>query len=182
MKYLFGLGNPGTEYQLSRHNAGFLLADRLQQSWNLPDFKLQPKLQAEVSKHQQLIVAKPQTFMNASGKAVQAVVAYYNDSSQTQFDQIFIAHDDLDLALGSYKIQFGKGPKVHNGVTSVVQYLKSDQFWHVRIGIDTRHNDRSISSQNYVLLSMSQDERQLLHHTLKEIADQLTSSLLENYD
>ena len=181
MKYLFGLGNPGIKYLQSRHNAGFLLADALQQNWQLPEFTFQSKFVAEVSKQQQLLVAKPQTFMNDSGKAVQAVLNYYQKNNVLGLDTVFIAHDDLDLELGSYKIQFGKGPKVHNGVNSVVKYLKSEDFWHIRIGIDTRRNDRSIPSYDYVLLPMTPDEKQLFDQTLREIVDKLKTSLLENY-
>ncbi len=185
MKYLFGLGNPGERYQSSRHNTGFLLADKLQQRLEFPEFKLQSKVQALVSKRQQLIIAKPQTFMNESGRAVQSMLNFYNESS---LRNVYIAHDDLDLALGTYKIQFGKGPKIHNGVNSVTQYLKSDQFWHVRIGIDTRQNDRSIprqpaySGRDYVLLPMTKEEQVLLDQTLAEVADQLVSSFSTEYD
>jgi PTH1 family peptidyl-tRNA hydrolase len=122
MKLLIGIGNPGVDYQNTRHNAGFLVLDEL--------FK--KKLPAG------MIVKKSDVFMNNSGQFVEKFTKLYALSSSN----LYVVHDDLDIPLGSYKIQFGKGPKDHNGLKSIDESLGTDQYWHVRIGIENRDRDR----------------------------------------
>src|SRR3989344_3218324 len=99
-----------------------------------PNFQFQKKFNAEVFEGDGALLVKPQTFMNNSGEAVQKIINFYKIDLQ----DLYVVHDDLDIRLGEYKIQFGKGPKVHNGVSSIEQALGTKDFWRVRIGIDNK--------------------------------------------
>jgi len=173
MKYFFGLGNPGSEYQNTRHNVGFLFADFLAEKKSLGEFKLQKKLSSELVKSGEIIVGKPQTFMNDSGRAVQAVLSYYSHTHQ-----LLIAFDDLDLPFGTYKIQLNSGPKVHNGLNSVRTVLKTSDFWSIRIGVDGRDGDRSIPGQDYVLSNFSRKELEALAQVFDQILQELEAKQL----
>ncbi len=162
--FLFGLGNPGREYQYTRHNVGFDVADFVVRQQN-GHWQSSPKLHAEVAKVDRLIVAKPQTFMNNSGQAVRAVIDYYD---KQHLGEIFVAHDDLDIGLGTFKVQFGTGPKIHNGLSSIYQHLGTHDFWHIRIGVDGRKGDRSMPGHAYVLSQFSDDERVILNKVIEQ--------------
>lgn len=178
MKCLVGLGNPGSEYAQTRHNAGRIVLELIRQELGLPVPKLAPRLQSVVAKQGNWLVVEPTTYMNQSGLAVQSVCQYYQLSlaklaEEQQADQLFVFHDDLDLELGAVKVQFGTGPKVHNGLQSIYDILKTDQFWHVRIGIDTRQGDRSMPGQAYVLQKMSNQELKALEELTPQVVQQL---------
>ena len=179
MKFFFGLGNPGKKYAATRHNAGHMFLDYwLNQLISSPSWKQQKKLKAELIKINQKLFIKPTCFMNNSGEAVRAVVDYYGQSGQSLkksdlAEKIFIAHDDLDLELGSHKIQRGVGPQGHNGLLSVYQHLGTDQFWHIRIGVDDRLGDRSIPPQNYVLQKLPQEKKEQLVQGFDQIINHL---------
>lgn len=111
--------------------------------------------------------------MNESGLAVKSFLSFYKVNLQLEKEQIYLLYDDLDIALGSYKIQYGRGPKVHNGLNSVVAHVQTDQFFHVRIGVDGRAGQRNIPARNYVLQSFSQDELQTVDHVCAEIKKQI---------
>jgi PTH1 family peptidyl-tRNA hydrolase len=116
MKLIVGLGNPGREYENTRHNVGAIFIDYLKKK-EIPSG---------------IILAKTDVFMNDSGTSVRKMVDYY----KLGLDFLCVVHDDLDIPLGSYKIQKGKGPKLHNGILSVENELGSEDFWRVRIGVD----------------------------------------------
>jgi len=123
MKLIIGLGNPGEKYKKTRHNAGFMATDAIASNFQFSIFNFQTKFNSETAEkiisNEKIILAKPQTFMNESGKAVKATADYYKIPPEN----ITVIHDDLDIPLGSYKLQFGKGPRLHNGVTSVENHL-----------------------------------------------------------
>ena len=147
MKLFIGLGNPGNKYKNTRHNVGWMVLDRLVSSFQfpiesqLPSFKFEKSFNAEVLKMQDVLLVKPQTFMNESGKAVKKLVDFY----KVDMDDLYVIHDDLDIKLGEYKIQKGVGPKVHGGVNSIENELGKEDFWRVRIGIDNRDSENKIS-------------------------------------
>lgn len=93
------------------------------------------------------------------------------------FHALFVIYDDLDLEVGKYKIVFGSGPKVHNGVNDVIAKLGSDQFWHIRIGVDGRRGDRSVEPQEYVLSGFTQDEQLLIDKVVDSVSDLLTKKI-----
>jgi PTH1 family peptidyl-tRNA hydrolase len=142
MKLIIGLGNPGRKYEKTRHNAGFMVLDALASKMVNGQWSMVNKFQSLIINHQSLaILAKPQTFMNESGKAVAALATFYLprwQAGKLPATSIYVIHDDLDIALGKYKIQKGKGPREHNGIISIDKALGTRDYWHVRVGIENR--------------------------------------------
>ena len=175
MKLIVGLGNPDARYVGTRHNVGFMLADRLAEIFNLKPaspsgrFEIFKKASAFVAKGDSLILAKPTTYMNKSGEAVSRLVNFY----KVEMDDLYVVHDDLDILLGERKIQKGVGPKEHNGLKSVEERLGRDDFWRVRVGVDNRDGDRSVSGEDYVLQRFSEDEQGLVDSVVVDISDEL---------
>ncbi|HKY74355.1 MAG TPA: aminoacyl-tRNA hydrolase [Patescibacteria group bacterium] len=172
--YLVGLGNPGKKFERTRHNSGFRFLDLLAQKFDV-QWKHDSSLQAEIAAMPEngLVLMKPQTFMNKSGEAVRGLVKYGG-----QYDRLYIAYDDLDLALGVYKIQFDKGPKIHNGVNSIRETLGDIPFWNIRIGTDTRNGDRSMPSEEYVLQPFTELEEHKFLTTVEKIVQEMYASVI----
>lgn len=168
MQTLIGLGNPGKQYEITRHNAGWLFVDSLARQFKT-EFVEKKKWKAEVAEvtraGQTALLIKPLTFMNLSGLSVQAITNFYKITAA----DTFVVFDDLDLEFGTFKIQFGTGPKVHNGLTSIYSELGTDQFWHVRIGIDDRQGDRTIPPDKYVLQALTSEQLKQVHDTFERV-------------
>lgn len=158
MKFIVGLGNTGSSYVSTRHNTGFLAIDELAKSQN-PKFK----------------IFKVDGFMNNSGKFVAGLLNKY----KFNLNDLYVIHDDLDIPLGSYKIQFGKGPKDHNGLKSIDEALGTDQYWHVRMGVDNRPLDNRTSGETYVLENFSDIEKQKLGDEIRSACKKL-ETLINN--
>lgn len=186
-----GLGNPGQEYEKTRHNAGWLAIDELIRAWENPaiptQWKVEKKLHGSLAKlrhlNQDCFFLKPSTFMNDSGLSVAAAVKWFLDEDPTEpdqdFRQVIVLHDDLDISLGKYKLQYQSGPKAHNGINSIRQHLHSDKFWIARLGIDTREGDRSIPGQAFVLQAFSGAELKTLRASVQTLSEELTYTVLE---
>lgn len=171
MYLIVGLGNPGEDYEKTRHNAGFLFVNKIAEK---EKFAVDRKMEAEILKKGELILAKPFTFMNDTGRAVRKIVDFY----KIGIENVVIVHDDLDLAFGEYKVQKDKGPKVHNGLKSVEQYLGRTDFMRVRIGVDNRQPDISYGTgADYVLSKMSKEELKELDGTIDEASKELAETL-----
>ena len=133
MKIFVGLGNPGREYALTKHNVGFMLADALSDHLNAPDWREQFRalVTAMYVGGEKILLVKPQTFMNLSGEAVRPLMDYY----RLTLDDLIVAHDDMDLPVGMIRLR----PKVstggHRGVTSIIEHLGAEGFARVRIGV-----------------------------------------------
>lgn len=138
MKLIVGLGNPGKEYEHTRHNVGFQYANILRAEFGFPEFKLQKKFYAEMTEGnfsgEKFLLAKPQTFMNASGKAVAALVRFYHIESK----DLWIIYDDVDLPLGKIRIRRDGSAGSHNGMKSVIASLGFQNFPRIRIGVESR--------------------------------------------
>ena len=155
MKLIVGLGNPESKYKNNRHNVGIMVVDELMSNGRIKE----------------IVIKRSDKFMNHSGSFVLAQCTKYH----IQHTDLFVVHDDLDIPLGSFKIQFGKGPKVHNGLNDIYEKIGSDQFWHVRVGIDNRlqgTGDR-IQGEQYVLEDFTNDEKLILNGVIKQICNQL---------
>ncbi|MBX4205868.1 aminoacyl-tRNA hydrolase [Candidatus Microgenomates bacterium] len=171
MYLVVGLGNPGEKYKLNRHNIGFMYMDDLAKKLNL-EFKFDKYLKSEIAEVKgKVLLAKPQTFMNDSGLAVQTIKDKYN----FQIPQIHIVHDDLDIKLGENKMQQGIGPKVHNGVNDIEEKLKDKNFWRLRIGVDNRDIQNRIPGEAYVLQDFNTDELQIINSEIDKMTDELIS-------
>lgn len=182
MKIIVGLGNPGEKYTLNRHNAGFMFVDYLYDNAEvLKPWKFDKYSNAEIAEINlqatsyklQAVLAKPQTFMNRSGLSVKQLATNY----KLQATSCYVAHDDLDIKLGEFKISLGKGPKLHNGIASVEDIWKTKEFWRVRIGVENR--TQPIPGETYVLSSFLPDEMGTLHDSFKHIlnADSFINTL-----
>ncbi len=180
MQIVVGLGNPGKEYQSSRHNVGFMVLEALATKVGAPDFQVADKFQAETARAgRETWLVKPQTFMNDSGRAVHSLLTFYKEmpDHDGRFSQVLVVHDDLDIPLGSFKVQMGTGPKIHNGLLSLYQHLGTEQFWHVRVGVDNRGGDRSLPGHEYVLQTFRPDEREVLKGVIDQVVNRLESEL-----
>jgi peptidyl-tRNA hydrolase, PTH1 family len=168
IKLVAGLGNIGREYIGSRHNIGFEFVETLAGSNRFNEEKKLKALLFPVEiNHNKIILAKPTTMMNASGETVNLIMNYFKFSPE----EILIVHDDLDLSLGNYKIQFDKGPKVHNGILSIENRLGTSKFWRLRIGIDNRTLDEKkfMSGADYVLGRLRNDEIVIIAELVHDI-------------
>jgi len=171
MKLIIGLGNPEEKYSRNRHNVGFHFDDYVYKTLgNFSEWKYDPYLQSQIAKstggNDQYILVKPQTFMNLSGIAVQAVVKRFGINSSTD---LYIAHDDLDIPLGKFKIQ-KEGPKLHNGISSIEETLKTKDFWRIRIGIENRQGIK-IPGEAYVLDNFTEAELKIIEEVNKKIQE-----------
>lgn len=157
MKVIVGLGNPGEKYARNRHNVGFMVVDKLFDSLKESGVGAEwgSKFESLVVKTENLLLVKPQTFMNRSGEAVSAILSFY----KVPTSDLYVVHDDLDIRLGEYKLGVGVGPKIHNGVNSVESTLGKSDFWRFRIGVDNRlSGEAREAGETYVLSDFSADE------------------------
>lgn len=145
MKAIIGLGNPGKEYERTRHNAGFLSLDALREKWGFPEFVTEKKFSASVSAAlrdgEKTLLVKPESFMNRSGGSVAAIANFFKLSPV----DLVVIHDDLDLPFGTWKDATGSGAAGHNGVSDIIEKLGTKDFRRIRIGIGrpARNTSRS---------------------------------------
>lgn len=175
---LIGLGNPGREYRDNRHNAGFMLIDRLIVRLNASGMKLQSKaiVTSAIYESKKLILAKPQTYMNLSGQSVQGLAGFY----KLPLDNLIVAHDDLDLPFGTIKMRPGGGPGGQKGVASAIERLGTKDFARLRIGIG-RPPGR-MDPANFVLQDFSREEKTKLSQILDHAADAVLVFVMEGLD
>ena len=192
MKLVVGLGNPGDEYKNTRHNTGFFVLDALEAKFSIfppkadrpmvDNFQFSKKFNTDILQIGDLVLAKPVTFMNQSGGAVKTLARHFLlDANQLDARRLYVIHDDLDIKLGDYKIQLGRGPKEHRGVTSVEMALGSKDFWRVRIGVDNRQatsDKRQVTSgDEYVLSNFPKEEKKVIDRVINKITTELVRLL-----
>lgn len=170
---IVGLGNVGKNFEKTRHNAGFIFLDELCKELSFGNFIFEKKFNAEISKDNDVILVKPQTMMNLSGESVLEIVNFYKIDSY----DLIVVHDDLDIFWGDFKLQYAKGPKIHNGILSIEEKIKND-FWRMRIGVDNRDPGNRISGEEYVLMPMLEDEI----FDFKKIIKKATKNLIEEFN
>ena len=165
VRAIVGLGNPGAEYEYTRHNAGFWFVDQLAEAYRA-DFRVESKFQGVTARvrigGKDLLLLKPATFMNRSGQAIQALAAFYKFAPE----EILVAHDELDLPAGTARLKLGGGHGGHNGLRSAHQHL-GENYARLRIGIGHPGNKDLV--HDYVLSRPSQTD-------LRAIEDALTRS------
>jgi peptidyl-tRNA hydrolase, PTH1 family len=166
---IVGLGNPGGEYAKTRHNAGFLLVDLLARRWRT-NWSAEKKFQARVARTERngkrALLCQPQTFMNASGEAVAAMINFY----RTPLSGLLVVVDDADLPLGQLRLRPGGSGGGHHGLESIEQHLASREFARLRIGIGRQDGAREIT--NHVLGRLSATETEVMEKVLARAADQ----------
>lgn len=166
-KLIVGLGNPGDEYENTRHNTGFLVIDKIAKKLEISDFKHEKKLLSETAKNK-IIVAKPQTFMNKSGSAVLALAKFH----KIKPENILVIHDDIDILWGNSKLSYGRSSAGHKGVESIIKALKTKNFWRLRIGIQPTLKKHT-SADKIILKKFTPAELKILYKTIKEIPPQV---------
>ena len=158
LQIVVGLGNPGPEHRLTRHNAGFWFVDALARSFSVP-FRPHARYQGEIAKvtleGSELILLKPQTYMNRSGLSVRALMDYV----KAPVGEVMVVHDELDLPAGVARLKFGGGHGGHNGLRDTITHCGPD-FWRMRIGIG--HPGDKSQVIDYVLQRASAADEQAI--------------------
>ncbi len=175
MKLIVGLGNPGEAYQNTRHNIGFMVADRLARRLGISIkkrecFSLTGDIHLDGEK---LILAKPQTYMNLSGRAVLALAEYY----RVHPEELLVVCDDLDLPFGRLRLRLRGGSGGHRGLSSIIGLLGTDRFPRLRIGIG-----RGEEVVSYVLGRFGSEEEPLLNEVLDAAVECIMTARKEGYD
>ena len=166
---IVGLGNPGAEYAKTRHNAGFLLVEKLAVRWRV-DWKSERKFNARMARAEhrghRILLCQPQTFMNASGETVGAVVGFY----RLPRTRILVAVDDADLPLGELRLRADGSSGGHHGLESIEQHLGAREFARLRLGIGRQDGAREIT--DYVLSRFDRVEAALMEKVLDRASSQ----------
>jgi PTH1 family peptidyl-tRNA hydrolase len=166
---IVGLGNPGSDYARTRHNAGFMVLDRLAErcraSWR-SERKFNARLARGAVGINRVVLCQPQTFMNASGSAVKSVLDYY----QVELPRVLIVVDDADLPLGHLRMRPGGGSGGHHGLESVESHLGSKEYARLRVGIGRREGAREITG--FVLGRFGSTESELVARVMDTACDQ----------
>jgi peptidyl-tRNA hydrolase, PTH1 family len=179
IKLIVGLGNPGREYEGTRHNAGFWWVDEFAHAHQIA-FKAESKFHGlaarSVVQGREILLLKPQTFMNVSGRAVGALAQFY----KIEPAQILVVHDELDLPPGSAKLKLGGGHGGHNGLKDIIAHLGTRDFWRLRIGIG--HPGDRAEVANFVLNAPGKEEMALIEEAMQraqDVAHLITEGKLE---
>ena len=175
---LVGLGNPGREYRETRHNVGFMVIDRVCKAAGIPLSRVQSKAIIGVGQFvgRRLVLAKPQTFMNLSGQAIGALVRFY----KVPLEQILVAHDDLDLPIGTLRLRPSGGSAGQKGIASTIQHLGTQDFGRLRIGIGRPPGQMDPAA--YVLQSFSSGEQPLVDQVLDQAVSAVERFLKEGLE
>lgn len=182
IQLIVGLGNPGKQYEHTRHNAGFWLLDELVRTYQ-GAFHLENQFMAYLSKVQiqshSVFLLKPTTFMNRSGFAVRALAHFY----KIPVENILVAHDELDLPVGSIKLKKGGGHAGHNGLRDIQSQMGSPNFYRLRLGIDHPRNlGLAQAVHDYVLSPPRKVETDVVSEMLDRACLAIPSILSDNWD
>lgn len=169
MKLIVGLGNPGKEYEKTRHNIGFMVLDKY-----LGDVKWSSKfngLYYETNiKGEKFIFLKPQSYMNLSGGVVYSFMKFFKLS----FKDILVIHDDLDLPVSKFRIKTDSGAGGHNGIKDIINAINTQEFARIKIGVS---NDKTIDTKDYVLGRFSKSDLDQIFNNFNDLVD-----IIENFD
>jgi PTH1 family peptidyl-tRNA hydrolase len=180
MILIVGLGNPGTKYEKTRHNFGFMVLDTLADKYN-GCFNEDKRFHGEIAEifvdGEKVILLKPTTFMNNSGDAVQAVVSYFDVST----DRIWVVNDDIDVDLGTIRIRKDGGSAGHKGLESIIAHLGTNKFIRFRMGIRSKEVDE-LSTEDVVLQRFAEDEETLVEEAIVKAVSEIEKGLKEGID
>jgi len=166
MYVVCGLGNPGKQYENTRHNMGFRTIDVLAEKLNTPvkSLKFKALLGEGRIGTEKIVLVKPQTYMNLSGESLREVVAYY----KVEPEKLIVIYDDIDLELGNLRIRSGGSAGSHNGMKSVIYQLQFDNFPRVRIGLGSKG---LMPLDKFVISAPPQEDAKILRESIKDAAD-----------
>lgn len=169
MILIIGLGNPEEKYENTPHNVGFKTIDLFKERFSFPNFSLKEK--ALISKKDDVILAKPQTYMNESGLAVREIMNFYKIPKE----DLWIIHDENDLKLGEFKISKDISSKGHNGIKSIIEKIGTKDFIRFRIGINSNQKEDLI---DYVLKPFSKENTEIINETIFDVVSSLNDSII----
>jgi len=174
MKMIVGLGNPGKEYENTRHNIGFMIVDEYAKHYNIKDFKTKFNgMYAKIYRNGEFfILLKPLSFMNLSGVVVKKFASFF----KIKPEDILVIHDDLDLPIGKIKIKFKGSSGGHNGIKNIIENLKTEVFPHFKVGIDKNEN---ILFKDYVIGKFSKSDLDKINKIYKFSSD-IIDDFLDN--
>ena len=166
MYIIVGLGNPGKQYENTRHNMGFLAVDLLAEKYNIDVNKI--KFKALVGEGriagQKVLLVKPQPYMNLSGEAVRQAMDFYKIDPE----ELIVIYDDIDIPTGTFRIRKKGSPGTHNGMRNIFQHIQTNDFPRIRVGIGSGKKD---NLAGYVTGGISKSEQEILADVLKNSAD-----------
>ncbi len=173
MKVVVGLGNPGVQYQNTRHNAGFWVIDALSRRWSIPTTQCRhrAKLGVGLIRGTKAVLVKPQTFMNRSGEAVRAVLGYY----KVELDDFLVVVDDLALEPGRIRLRGRGSSGGHNGLADIIRCVGSSAFPRLRIGIGS--SPPHVPAADFVLAALDAESRVSLCQAVSVSAEAVESWL-----
>lgn len=177
MKLIVGLGNPGHEYDQTRHNMGFMVLDELANRWNF-SFNKQKfgGLYSQVVKNnEKIILLKPQKYINLSGEVVKNFISYF----KINVKDILVISDDLDLEVGKYKLRYKGGSGGHNGLKNIERHISTKEYKRIKIGIS---NNKLIDTKDYVLGKFTEVEKNIVKDTINDIIPILDDYLVMSFD
>lgn len=166
MFIIAGLGNPGSQYQMTRHNAGFDALDFLAAQYRLTGFRVKHRALVTEGNLQgeRVMLVKPQTYMNNSGESIRELVDYY----KVPLDHLIVLYDDIDLDCGKLRIRAKGSAGTHNGMRSIISHLKADDFPRIRIGVGKPPEHMALA--DFVLSRFTGDERILVNGAIEKAA------------
>ncbi|EEI87017.1 aminoacyl-tRNA hydrolase [Anaerococcus lactolyticus ATCC 51172] len=178
MYYIVGLGNPGLQYENTRHNVGFMTIDYLANKYNIDVRKLKFKSlygQGEISGHKVMLI-KPQTYMNNSGEAVRELRNFY----KFDIDKLIVIYDDIDIDFGTVRIRKKGSAGSHNGMKSIIYQIQDDKFPRIKVSIGKKPEKWDLA--NFVLSGFSKDEVSILEDEIRLAAKGIEIILKEDID
>ncbi len=178
---MVGLGNPGLKYEFTRHNIGFRIVDSLAQDIEI-EFKKVKSYYSLISRgminNHKIMLIKPQTFMNLSGRAVSKIVSYY----KIPLRDLLIVYDDLNLELGKIRIRKKGSAGGHKGIESIMQYLNSEEIPRLRIGICNPSANFNFDCISYVLSNFNDDEEDKIKETIKLSTEAIKTVIEDGFE
>ncbi len=177
MKIIVGLGNPGIQYRMSRHNIGFQVVDRLAKPHHIPirTKRFKSLYGTGWIDFQQVILSKPMTFMNRSGEAVKKTTDFFH----LKMEDLVVVHDDLDLPFGRLRFKQRGGDGGHQGIRSIIERMGGNSFLRLKVGIG--RPPQGMDPADYVLNVFDRTEQSLLDQILSQAAESLKVVLLEGF-
>ncbi len=173
MLLIVGLGNPGKKYEKTRHNVGARAVDEIAANFQFPIFNFQSISNSKISKgtfkNQDIVLVKPQTYMNNSGQAAKLLIkTYFPNNAAAELKRWFIViHDDLDLPLGKIRLVKNRGPAGHKGVESIIRELKTENFIRFRIGIQPQ-SGKPKNPEDFVLQKFNKKEEKIVKEVIQK--------------
>lgn len=178
MYYIVGLGNPGIQYENTRHNAGFITMDYLARKYSIDVRKIKFKSligQGVISGHKVMLV-KPQTYMNNSGEAIREIYKYFD----FDHDKLIVIYDDIDIDFGSIRIRKKGSAGTHNGMKSIIYNLEFDDFPRIKVAVGKKPSYMDLA--NFVLSGFSKQEAKIIEEEVKLTSDAIEMILEEGIE